>query len=300
MIHTISECTPLRFCLNICEIMAREVTMKRMRGTNFSSFEKELLIELVNKYKEIIECKKTDGLKIKEKDETWDKLRDEYNSNGSVTSRTTKQLRQFYVNLKRSAKKARSDERVERYKTGGGQCTTKVDESVLSLIEDQIEPNSNPFDCDSEYYGDAEIITTEQEARSCDIVEVIAVVHEENVNRKQLSLEDNTASLEMGTPGPASNTSLLVTPVAEALTGAENCNKQQTRVTKANLCRNNIAALAESRTTLCEKEMYLIQQKYNQEQQLLKMKMETEKLKQEAFREKLMYYKEKRKRVEDE
>ncbi|KAJ4432479.1 hypothetical protein ANN_21098 [Periplaneta americana] len=113
----------------------------------------ELLIELVNKYKEIIECKKTDGLKIKEKDETWDKLRDEYNSNGSVTSRTTKQLRQFYVNLKRSAKKARSDERVERYKTGGGQCTTKVDESVLSLIEDQIEPNSNPFDCDSEYYG---------------------------------------------------------------------------------------------------------------------------------------------------
>lgn len=207
MIHTISECTPLRFCLNICEIMAREVTMKRMRGTNFSSFEKELLIELVNKYKEIIECKKTDGLKIKEKDETWDKLRDEYNSNGSVTSRTTKQLRQFYVNLKRSAKKARSDERVERYKTGGGQCTTKVDESVLSLIEDQIEPNSNPFDCDSEYYGkyqlhyisiiysfklnsfvfnnnfilflgDAEIITTEQEARSCDIVEVIAVVHE--------------------------------------------------------------------------------------------------------------------------
>ncbi|KAJ4435457.1 hypothetical protein ANN_18073 [Periplaneta americana] len=280
--------------------MAREVTMKRMRGTNFSSFEKELLIELVNKYKEIIECKKTDGLKIKEKDETWDKLRDEYNSNGSVTSRTTKQLRQFYVNLKRSAKKARSDERVERYKTGGGQCTTKVDESVLSLIEDQIEPNSNPFDCDSEYYGDAEIITTEQEARSCDIVEVIAVVHEENVNRKQLSLEDNTASLEMGTPGPASNTSLLVTPVAEALTGAENCNKQQTRVTKANLCRNNIAALAESRTTLCEKEMYLIQQKYNQEQQLLKMKMETEKLKQEAFREKLIYYKEKKKRVEDE
>ncbi|XP_069671718.1 uncharacterized protein [Periplaneta americana] len=104
----------------------------------------------------------------------------------------------------------------------------------------------------------------------------------------------------MGTPGPASNTSLLVTPVAEALTGAENCNKQQTRVTEANLCRNNIAALAESRTTLCEKEMYLIQQKYNQEQQLLKMKMETEKLKQEAFREKLMYYKEKRKRVEDE
>ncbi|XP_069673334.1 uncharacterized protein [Periplaneta americana] len=122
----------------------------------------------------------------------------------------------------------------------------------------------------------------------------------ENVNTKQLSLEDNTASLEMGTPGPASNTSLRVTPVAEALTGAENCNKQQTRVTKANLCRNNIAALAESRTSLCEKEMYLIQQKYNQEQQLMKMKMETEKLKQEAFREKLMYYKEKRKRVEDE
>ncbi|KAJ4444953.1 hypothetical protein ANN_06752 [Periplaneta americana] len=269
--------------------MAREVTMKRMRGTNFSSFEKELLIELVNKYKEIIECKKTDGLKIKEKDETWDKLRDEYNSNGSVTSRTTKQLRQFYVNLKRSAKKARSDERVERYKTGGGQCTTKVDESVLSLIEDQIEPNSNPFDCDSEYYGKYQL-------HYISIIYSFKLNSFENVNRKQLSLEDNTASLEMGTPGPASNTSLLVTPVSARsakIFTADFCFQ-------ANLCRNNIAALAESRTTLCEKEMYLIQQKYNQEQQLLKMKMETEKLKQEAFREKLIYYKEKRKRVEDE
>ncbi|KAJ4440614.1 hypothetical protein ANN_08760 [Periplaneta americana] len=68
----------------------------------------------------------------------------------------------------------------------------------------------------------------------------------------------------------------------------------------ANLCRNNIAAHAESRTTLCEKEISLIKQKYNQKQQLLKMKMESEKLKQEALREKLMYCKGKRKRAEDE
>lgn len=133
--------------------MAREITTKRCRGTNFSVFEKELLIELVTKYKEIIECKKTNGMTIKEKDDTWEKIGLEFNCNAHVTPRTAKQLRQFYKNMKRSAKKARSEERLERYKTGGGQCTTKVDESVLSLIEDQIEPNCNAYDCDAEYYG---------------------------------------------------------------------------------------------------------------------------------------------------
>ena len=82
-------------------------------------------------------------MKIKEKDDAWYRVKEEFNSNTQVTKRTTKQLRQFYVNLKRSAKKARSKERLERYKTGGGQGTTKVDESVLSLIEDHIEPNAN-------------------------------------------------------------------------------------------------------------------------------------------------------------
>ena len=55
--------------------------------------------------------------------------------------------------MKKTAKKAKGEERLERFKTGGGPCTTKIDESVICLIQDQIEPSANPFDCDAEFYG---------------------------------------------------------------------------------------------------------------------------------------------------
>ncbi|PSN45343.1 hypothetical protein C0J52_06539 [Blattella germanica] len=58
------------------------------------------------------------------------------------------------------------------------------------------------------------------------------------------------------------------------------------RISKANLCRDNIAALAESRATLCEKEKSLLESKYEHEINLLKIKMTNEKLKEEALREK--------------
>ncbi|XP_068081810.1 uncharacterized protein [Anabrus simplex] len=65
-------------------------------------------------------------------------------------------------------------------------------------------------------------------------------------------------------------------------TCTENSTKQSARSNKASLCRSNIAALAESRTSLCEKEMQLIEEKYKREIQLLEMKKETERLKQQT------------------
>lgn len=127
--------------------------MKRNRGSNFSALERSLLIELVTKYKLIIECKKTDGVGIKAKDDAWEKIQEDFNSNADVTRRTTKQLRQYYINTKRLAKKSKSDERIETYKTGGGQFKSNVDESVLSLIEDQIQPLYNVSDSAAHYYG---------------------------------------------------------------------------------------------------------------------------------------------------
>ncbi|KAJ4434963.1 hypothetical protein ANN_23535 [Periplaneta americana] len=50
----------------------------RLRAPNFSRYEVEMLIELVEKYKHIIENKKTDGVSLKEKDATWQKIAEEF------------------------------------------------------------------------------------------------------------------------------------------------------------------------------------------------------------------------------
>ncbi|XP_068083477.1 myb/SANT-like DNA-binding domain-containing protein 3 [Anabrus simplex] len=273
---------------------------KRNRSSNFFSFEKELLIELVSKNREVIECKRTDGLRIREKDEAWEKVREGFNSNPNVTSRTAKQLRQFYINIKRLAKKAKEEERLERFKTGGGPYTptaTKIDERVLSLIEDQIKPCSNVYDCDAVYYGDAEIVEVVDEDEDLSVVAAV---------------QQNEPSLVASTP-PKATTHLestrldIISPQATPKTTKDKTcaeTKQSTRSNKASRCRNNIAALAESRTSLCEKEMKLIEEKYKQEIQLIEMRKETERLKQqteklqqEATKEKLLYLKEKRRRI---
>lgn len=53
---------------------------KRKRSANFSQFENDILIDIITKYKQVIENKKTDGISIKEKDETWKKVEADFNS----------------------------------------------------------------------------------------------------------------------------------------------------------------------------------------------------------------------------
>ena len=59
---------------------------KRKRSPNFSQFETDVLIDIITKYKEIIENKKTDGTTIKEKDGAWKKIEADFNSVGGKAS----------------------------------------------------------------------------------------------------------------------------------------------------------------------------------------------------------------------
>lgn len=59
--------------------MASDIPPKRKRNINFTSSEEELLVELVDKYKHIIENKKTDMIMWKEKKACWEKLTKEFN-----------------------------------------------------------------------------------------------------------------------------------------------------------------------------------------------------------------------------
>lgn len=68
---------------------------KRKRNVNFSKKEEELLNELVTKNKHILENKKTDAIMQKEKEQCWERLVDEFNSQGLLV----------YKNLNKIVKK---------------------------------------------------------------------------------------------------------------------------------------------------------------------------------------------------
>lgn len=78
---------------------------KRKRNINFSVEEEELLVELVKKYKSVIENKKTDAVMWKEKEECWFKIVEEFNSQGLLVVRSLTQLQLKYKNMKKVVRK---------------------------------------------------------------------------------------------------------------------------------------------------------------------------------------------------
>lgn len=79
--------------------------LKRKRNSNFNKREEEFLVELVRKYQQVIENKKTDSIMWKDKEACWVKLTEEFNSLGLLVPRTVAQLQLKYKNLKKVVRK---------------------------------------------------------------------------------------------------------------------------------------------------------------------------------------------------
>jgi hypothetical protein len=126
------------------------------RGHNFSPAEKEIVLALDEGYRGVIECKRTDTVTTKLKDETWRQLAEQYNSKPTVLKRSAKQLRLWWDNQKKRSRSRMADNKVKRVKTGGGPCdwTSDVwDERVASISAANFEPLVNAFDSDAAYYN---------------------------------------------------------------------------------------------------------------------------------------------------
>ncbi len=83
----------------------RETGVKA-RNPPLSIQEKEFLLELVKERVGIVECKKTDfGSKSRRK-KAWSEICERFCSEDGMTSRTAEQLRKFWLNSKRTTKKA--------------------------------------------------------------------------------------------------------------------------------------------------------------------------------------------------
>ena len=118
----------------------------------FSQLEKSLLTELVRKHKDLLENKKNDYKTIQQKNNTWEALSEQFNSQSGVTKRDSKQLKKCWENVKARAKKQLAKEKREVKLTGGGPSTTKQDDeaaAVASIIPAQIDSLSNMFDDDN-------------------------------------------------------------------------------------------------------------------------------------------------------
>lgn len=96
---------------------------KRARSANYTEREKELLLSLVFKYKNIngLENKRTDGVTVQEKKQVWEKVALQFNSaSPGMVPKTSESMKKFYENKKKVIRKDMAKERCELYKTGGG------------------------------------------------------------------------------------------------------------------------------------------------------------------------------------
>lgn len=129
-------------------------TTKHKRGGNFSTEEEQLLLRLIDQYKNIIENKKSGVVSWKDKEATWKKVEEEFNCrNSKLTYRNVKNLKEKYANLKRNAKKKFSINRQNIIKTGGGSSEpisfTEVDLTIKEILGEQIDGLTNTYDDDA-------------------------------------------------------------------------------------------------------------------------------------------------------
>ncbi|XP_067133379.1 myb/SANT-like DNA-binding domain-containing protein 3 [Centruroides vittatus] len=130
---------------------------KRSRQPDFSHRETEYLMELVEKYKHIIESKETNAVSLKKKTETWQNLTEEFNKFPEVSKRDTKNLKVLWKNLKQKARKDVASNKRARMSTGGGVCADiecpmpPITQQIFSLIPEQFTPLSNPVDSDADF-----------------------------------------------------------------------------------------------------------------------------------------------------
>ncbi|XP_060040509.1 myb/SANT-like DNA-binding domain-containing protein 3 [Erinaceus europaeus] len=124
----------------------------------FSELEKSILLALVEKYKYVLECKKSDARTIALKQRTWQALAHEYNSQPSVSLRDFKQLKKCWENIKARTKKIMAHERREKVKRSVSPLlSTHVlgKDKIASMLPEQLYFLQSPPEEEPEFQPEA-------------------------------------------------------------------------------------------------------------------------------------------------
>ncbi|XP_064220288.1 myb/SANT-like DNA-binding domain-containing protein 3 [Aotus nancymaae] len=123
----------------------------------FSELEKSILLALVEKYKYVLQCKKSDARTIALKQRTWQALAHEYNSQPSVSLRDFKQLKKCWKNIKVRTKIIMAHETREKVKRSVSPLlSTHVlgKEKIASMLPEQLYFLQSPPEEKPEYHPD--------------------------------------------------------------------------------------------------------------------------------------------------
>ncbi|XP_066581996.1 myb/SANT-like DNA-binding domain-containing protein 4 [Prorops nasuta] len=127
-------------------------SQKKERSSNFTTNELVMLLDIIKNFKHIVECKKTDTVTWKEKDDAWEKITELLNANGE-TERSKKSVLSKYNDMKKNLKKKLAANKAETFKTDGGipiiLPLTLPEEILYSILPMSIEGLPTPFDSDS-------------------------------------------------------------------------------------------------------------------------------------------------------
>ncbi|KYM97815.1 UPF0439 protein C9orf30 like protein [Cyphomyrmex costatus] len=91
---------------------------KRERGSNFSNKEVEILVSIIQEFKNI-KCKRTDTTTWRDKNAAWENVAKAFNSSSGEVFRSKKALKAKYEDIKKNIKKKLAHNRLETFKTGG-------------------------------------------------------------------------------------------------------------------------------------------------------------------------------------
>lgn len=126
--------------------------VKRERSANFNVEERDILVSLALKYKDILENKQSDASTWKTKEKAWKCIEGEFNARSGGPPRSNKTLRIKYEGLKRTVRKKSAAIRSELYRTGGG-CNTAVpldntEEKLKGIITLSVDGLESLYDSD--------------------------------------------------------------------------------------------------------------------------------------------------------
>ncbi|CAK1594819.1 unnamed protein product [Parnassius mnemosyne] len=121
----------------------------------FTPMEKKCFLDIIKKYRTVVENKETDGASLRIKNETWSKISAEYNASPHASSQaTTKQLRRLWMNLKQRRREALKKEREHRLATGEG---STISDATFDSDIAKVEP---AFGMDTDIDSDTVLATT--------------------------------------------------------------------------------------------------------------------------------------------
>lgn len=134
-----------------CLVFVVTMENNNKRCPNFTDDDVKILVSLVKKYSDVIECKKSDTVTWQEKLKTWDAITKElFNITG--VNRNAKSLREKYKNLKKVTRKKFADQKNETHKTGGGTPSainiSTMDEELKDILGESVTGLNNDFDSD--------------------------------------------------------------------------------------------------------------------------------------------------------